>query len=151
MGIISSASGSSCWRGLDYYKSKKIRDIKKISDIEYISIASGTKEYNVSLNLEKPRKSTCNCPLANGKRIICKHIVATYFSVVPGSAKEFEDEQNRLQEEYEEYQENEYKNAINFIKKMSKKELVEELIYIFDYAPEWVYDNFIRRNDIDGK
>lgn len=30
MGIISSASGSSCWRGLYYYKSKKIRDIKKI-------------------------------------------------------------------------------------------------------------------------
>ena len=53
MGIISSASGSSCWRGLDYYKSKKIRDIKKISDIEYTSIASGTKEYNVYLNLEK--------------------------------------------------------------------------------------------------
>lgn len=29
MGIISRASGSSCLRGLDYYKSKKIRDIKK--------------------------------------------------------------------------------------------------------------------------
>ena len=56
MRIISSASGSSCWRGLDYYKSKKIRDIKKISDIEYTSIANGTKEYNVYLNLEKPRK-----------------------------------------------------------------------------------------------
>ena len=150
MGIISSASGSSCWRGLDYYKSRKIKDIKKISNIEYTSIAYGTKEYNVYLNLEKPRTSTCNCPLANGKRIICKHIVATYFSVVPGSAKEFEDEQNRLQEEYEEYQEKEYKNAINFIKKMSKKELVEELIYIFDYAPEWVYNDFIRRNDIEG-
>ena len=136
MGIISSASGSSCWRGLDYYKSKKIRDIKKINDIEYTSIASGTKEYN--------------CPLANGKRIICKHIVATYFNVVPGSAREFEDEQNRLQEEYEEYQENEYKKAVKFINKMSKKELVEELIHIFDYAPEWVYDDFIKRNDIEG-
>ena len=150
MGIISSASGSSCWRGLDYYKSKKIRDIKEISDIEYTSIASGIREYNVYLNLEKPRQSTCNCPLANGKRIICKHIVATYFSVVPGSAKEFEDEQNRLQEEYEEYQENEYKNAIKFINKMSKKDFVEELIHVFDYAPEWVYDDFIKRNDIEG-
>ena len=150
MGIISSASGSSCRRGLDYYKNKKIKNIKKISDIEYISVASGTEDYTVYLNLKNARKSTCNCPLANGKRIICKHIVATYFSVVPGSAKEFEDEQNRLQEEYEEYQENEYKNAINFIKKMSKKELVEELIYIFDYAPEWVYNDFIRKNDIEG-
>ena len=150
MGIISSASGSSCWRGLDYYKNRKIRDIKKISDIEYTSIVSGTEEYNVYLNLKKTRKSTCNCPLANGKRIICKHIVATYYSVDPGSAKEIEDEQNILQEEYEEYQENEYKNAIKFINKMTKKDLVEELIHVFDYAPEWVYDDFIKRNDIEG-
>ena len=150
MGIISSSSGSSCWRGLDYYKNKKIKDIKEISDIEYTSVVSGTKEYSVYLNLKNPRKSTCNCPLANGKRIICKHIVATYFSVVPGSAEAFEDEQNRLQEEYEDYQENEYKNAIKYINKMSKKELVEELVYIFDYAPEWVYDDFIKRNDIEG-
>lgn len=150
MGIISSASGSSCWRGLDYYKDKKIKNIKKISDIEYASVASGTKEYNVYLNLKNPRKSTCNCPLANGKRIICKHIVATYFSAVPGSAKDFEEEQNRLQEEYEEYQENQYKKAIKFIYKLSKKELVEELIHIFDYAPECVYDDFIKRKGIEG-
>ena len=150
MGIISCASGSYCFRGLEYYKSNKIKNIKQVSDIEYTSIASGAKEYSIYLNLKHPRKSTCNCPLADGKRIICKHIVATYFSVVPGSAKEFEDEQNRLQEEFEEYQENEYKNAIKFINKMSKKELVEELIHVFDYAPEWVYDDFIKRNGIEG-
>ena len=150
MGIISSASGASCWKGLDYYKSKKIKNIKKLNDMEYTSIVSGTEKYNVYLNLKNPRKSTCNCPLANGKRIICKHIVATYFSVVPDSAKEFEDEQTRLQEEYEEYQKKEYKNAIKFINKMSKKELIEELVYIFNYAPEWVYDDFIKRNDIKG-
>ncbi len=150
MSIISSASGTSCWRGLDYYKRKQIKNIKKISDIEYSSTVCGSKEYDIYLNLKNPRKSTCNCPLANGKRIICKHIVATYFSVVPNSAKEFENEQNRLQEEYEEYQENEYKNVINAINKMSKKQLVEELIYIFDYAPEWVYNDFVKRNDIEG-
>lgn len=148
MGIISCASGSSCWRGLDYYKDKKVKDIKKISDIEYTSSICGTKEYEVYLNLKNVRKSTCNCPLANGKRIICKHIVATYFSVVPNSAKEFEEEQKRLQEEYEEYKDSEYKNVIKFINQMSKDELVEELIHIFDYAPEWIYDDFIRRNDI---
>ena len=47
MGIISSASDSSCLRGLDYYKTKKIKDIKKISDIEYTSIVSGNEVYNV--------------------------------------------------------------------------------------------------------
>ena len=150
MKIISSASGSSCWRGLDYYKKNKIKNIKQISDVEYNSIAIGTNEYTVYLNLKNPRKSTCNCPLANGKRIICKHIVATYFNVVPNSAKEFEEEQEKLQEEYEQYQDNQYNNAIKYINRMSKKELVEELTYIVDYAPEWVYDDFIKRNDIEG-
>ena len=110
----------------------------------------GTNEYTIYLNLKNPRKSTCNCPLANGKRIICKHIVATYFNIVPNSAKEFEEEQEKLQEEYEQYQDNEYNNAIKYINRMSKKELVEELTYIFDYAPEWVYNDFIKRNDIEG-
>ncbi len=31
---------------------------------------------------------------------------------------------------------------------MFKKELIEELVYIFDYAPEWIYTDFVRRNDI---
>lgn len=148
MGIISVASGSSCWRGLDYYKSKKVKNIKKINDNEYTSVVGGSQDYNVYLNLEHPRSSTCNCPLANGKRIVCKHIVATYFSIISHSAEDFENEQNRLQEEYEDYQENEYKNAIKYIKNMSKAELVDELIYIIDYAPEWVYNDFIRRNNI---
>ncbi len=150
MSIITSASGSSCWRGLDYYKSQKIKEIKKINDNEYTSLVLGSKNYNVYLNIQHPRKSTCNCPFADGRRIICKHIVATYFSVVPNSAEIFEEEQERLYQEYEAYNEREYNNAIKCINKMSKKELVEELIHIFDYAPEWVYDDFIRRNDIEG-
>ena len=149
MGIIKSASGSSCWRGLDYYKSKKIRDIKKINDNEYTSIVSGNENYNVYLNLEHPRKSTCTC-LSFGKHIVCKHIVATYFSVIPNSAKNFEEEQKKLQQEYEEYEEKRYKNVINYLNKMSKKELIEELIYVFDYGPEWIYNDFVRRNDIEG-
>ena len=148
MGIISSASGSSCWRALDYYKLNKVKNIKQINEWEYESKVCGNEEYNVHLNLKKPRTSKCTCPLAAGKMIICKHIIATYLSIVPGSAKEFEEKQNRLQEEYEEYQKNEYKKVIKFINKLSKKELVQELLYIFDYAPEWVYSDFVNSNDI---
>lgn len=150
MGIISCASGSSCWWGLEYYKTKKVINIKQIGEEEFTSIVLGNNNYDVYLNIKNPRKSTCNCPLANGKRIVCKHIVATYFSVAPNSSSEFEKEQSELQEEYEEYQENEYRNAMIYINKMSKKELVETLIHIFNYAPEWVYDDFIRNNDIKG-
>ena len=83
---------------------------------------------------------------ANGKRIICKHIVATYFSAIPEEATNFEKEQTRLQEEYEKEQENEYDEAIKCLNKMSKKELVEELIQVFDYGPEWIYNDFVKRN-----
>ena len=146
MGIISLASGSSCWRGLDYFKAKKVIKLRKINDKEYTSIVSGTKNYNVYLNLEHPRKSTCDCPLAKGKRIICKHIVATYFSAFPEEAINFEEEQDRLQEKYEKEQEEEYNKAIKYLNKMSKQELIEELIHVFDYGPEWIYNDFIKRN-----
>lgn len=98
------------------------------------------------MDIEHPRKSTCDCPLANGKRIICKHIVATYFTIFPEEATNFEEEQNRLQEEYENEQEEEYGKVIKCLNKMSKQELIEELVQSFEYGPEWIYDNFVRRN-----
>ena len=64
MGVIECASGSSCWRELEYYKKEKIKNVKKLNHNEYTSIVSGNKDYNVYLNLDHPRKSTCNCPLA---------------------------------------------------------------------------------------
>ena len=146
MGIISLASGNSCWRGLDYYKSKKVTKLNKINENEYLSVVKGTKNYNVHLDIEHPRKCTCDCPFANGKRIICKHIVATYFSAIPEEATNFEEEQIRLQEEFEKEQENEYNEVIKYLNKMSKKELIGELIQVFDYGPEWIYNDFVKRN-----
>lgn len=146
MGIISLASGNSCWRGLDYYKEKRVVELNKINENEYSSIVTGTNNYNVHLDIEHPRKSSCNCPLANGKRIICKHIVATYFTAFPNEAVSFEEEQNRLQEEYEKEQEEEYDKAIKYLNRMSKQELIEELIQVFDYGPEWIYNDFVKRN-----
>ena len=40
MGIISLASGSSCWRGLEYFKNKKVTKLRKINDKEYTSIVN---------------------------------------------------------------------------------------------------------------
>lgn len=96
MGIVSSASGASCWRGLDYYKNKKIKNLKKINDYEFTSTAIGTNNYDIYLDVSHPRRSTCTCPLATGKRIVCKHIVATFFTAFPEEAKDFEKEQERL-------------------------------------------------------
>ena len=149
MSIISSASSSSSWRGLDYYKKNKINNLKKLNDFEYTSKVIGSETYNVYLDVSHPRRSTCNCPLANGKRIICKHIVATFFKVFPQEAIKFEKEQERLQEEYEDYQAKLYNKTQSYVKSLTKKELIEELSYILDYAPDWVYNDFVRRNDIE--
>lgn len=149
MGIISLASGNSCWRGLDYFKDKKVIKLNKINESEYLSIVNGSNNYNVYLNIEHPRKSTCDCPLAKGKRIICKHIVATYFAAMPEESVNFKEEQNKLQEEYEKYQDELYDKVIRYINKMSKKDLIEELVHMFDYGPEWLYNDFVRRNYIE--
>ena len=146
MGIISLASGNSCWRGLYYYKDKKIIELNKINENVYESVVGGTDNYNVHLDIEHPRKSTCDCPFAKGKRIICKHIVATYFAALPREAREFEEEQEKLQQEYEKEQDEEYDKVIKCLNKMSKQELINELIQVFDYGPEWIYNDFVKRN-----
>lgn len=107
MGLIDLASSNSLWRGIDYYQSKNVKKIKKISDDEYNSIVSGTEEYNVHIDINHPRKSTCTCPFADGRRVICKHMVATFFTIYPEEAEriikeeqEYEDEEERLFEEH---------------------------------------------------
>ena len=107
MGLIDLASSNSLWRGVDYYQSKNVKKIKKISDNEYNSIVSGTEEYNVHIDINHPRKSTCTCPFAAGRRVICKHMVATFFTIYPEEAEriikeeqEYEEAEERLFEEH---------------------------------------------------
>ena len=107
MGLIDLASSNSLWRGIDYYQSKNVKKIKKISDDEYNSIVSGTEEYNVHIDINHPRKSTCTCPFAAGRRVICKHMVATFFTIYPEEAEriikeeqEYEEVEERLFEEH---------------------------------------------------
>ena len=107
MGLIDLASSNSLWRGVDYYQSKNVKKIKKIGDGEYNSIVSGTEEYNVHIDINHPRKSTCTCPFAAGRRVICKHMVATFFTIYPEEAEriikeeqEYEEAEERLFEEH---------------------------------------------------
>ena len=116
MGLIDLASSNSLWRGIDYFESNKVKEVEKINDNEYKSIVSGSSDYYVFINLNHPRKSTCSCPFAEGRRVICKHMVATYFKIYPEEAKRLIDEQvaYEMEEEklYEEYY-NEVKEYVN--------------------------------------
>lgn len=90
MGYMECSNWNSRAKGLEYFKEKRVSNVEKINDNEYKGIVHGTADYNVYLDLLHPRKSTCNCPYANGKRIVCKHKIALYFTINPLEAEEYE-------------------------------------------------------------
>ena len=78
------------------------------------------------------------------KRIVCKHIVALYFTAYPEEAEriyresiEYEEEQEKLQEELDSKLE-------SYISKMRKSELEAALLQILYDGPEWQYNKFLR-------
>ena len=146
MKVVNIASGNSAWRGLNYFKEKKIIKYDKISDFEYKGKVKGSKKevYDIFLDIEHPRKSKCNCPHAKDRRVICKHIVALYFTIFPQAAENFIKEQEKAQEEYEEYQNVLYEKTIKYIYSMPKKDLQEALIAILNISPDFVYERFVR-------
>lgn len=148
MGLIECASGNSIWRGYDYYKEKRVSRLKKTGDTSYCATVrgSGDNKYDVTIDVAHVRKSKCSCPHADGKRTICKHMMAVYFSVYPKEAERLNQEALAYEEEKEKQQEELSDMLIAYIMKMKKAELQEALVEILFGGPEWQYDNFIQNN-----
>ena len=85
MGLIETASGNSVWRGMDYYKNHKVISWNRSGNATYDGVVSGSegKTYNVHIDTVHPRKSVCNCAFAAGRRVVCKHMIALYFTAEP--------------------------------------------------------------------
>ena len=151
MGLLECASGASVWRGYDYYKEKKVVSLEVTGENIYSATVAGSSSepYSVELHIDHPRKSKCNCPHADGKRIICKHIVATYFTVLPKEAERFYAEAMAYQEEEEKRQEEMSDKMIEYVSKMKKAELCQALLELLFDGPEWQYDRFIREHGLD--
>ncbi len=143
MGLKELSSYKSLWRGYNYYIQGKVVEIKKLSNDEFDVKVSNyeNKIYNIHLDLNHPRKSTCNCPHASGRRIICKHMMASYFTIFPEEAKEYIEEVERYEKEEEErfqqsiiMREERIKEIEKHLNKLTKKELKEKLLeYMIDY------------------
>ena len=149
MGILDIASGASVWRGYSYYKNGKVLAKQQLSETKFTGTLSGSNhaQYEVFIDIEHPRKSHCSCPHADGKRIVCKHQVALFFSFFPEEAEKYyrdvleyeayEAEEERRQEELDE-------KIIACIHRLSKREL-EDILYDVLYSSEdWVFDKFVR-------
>ncbi len=151
MGLLECASYASVWRGYDYFKNNKVLNFKKWEEgVFTATVAGSTKEpYSVEIYIEHPRKSKCNCPHANGKRIVCKHMIATYFSAFPKEAEKFYTDVIAYQEEAEKREEELADKVCQYVWKMKKDELQQAFLEMLFDGPEWQFDRFIREHDLD--
>ena len=152
MGLLECASAASVWRGRDYYEDKKVKNLTEISDGIFTADVIGTvsEPYNVNLDAVHPRKSTCNCPHADGKWIVCKHIVATYFTAYLEEVIRFDQECLKVQEEAEEWEEEITDRVQTYVLSMKKGELQQTLLELLFDGPDWQFERFIRDHDLDG-
>ena len=129
MGLIELASGNSVWRGMDYFNNKKVISWEKTGADTYGGIVSGSAKntYRVYIDKSHPRKSTCNCPFADGRRVVCKHMIALYFMAEPEAAKEFLREVEKWEAEEEARVQQHYEELKKYVKSLSKAELQDKL------------------------
>lgn len=154
MGLLNLASAASAWRGYEYYKSGKVKSCQKTDDGRYEGQVAGSnkRSYQVKIDLEHPRSSQCDCPHAAGKRIVCKHMVALYFSAFPEEAEDYYREVIDAEEEAEQEQERLENAVIEYVWKMKKADLQQALLQTLFEGPEWQFERFVRENlrECDG-
>ncbi len=130
MGLIEIASNNSVWRGMDYYEKKKVISWESAGVDSYNGVVSGSNQNNYFVHIDKvhPRKSKCNCPFADGRRVICKHMIALYFTVEPQAAKDFLKEVEEWEKEESEREKQHYEDLKKYVKSLSKEELQTMLL-----------------------
>lgn len=146
MSFYSIASNTSIWRGYDYLKKDKVLYCDKITKTEFVGVCEGGNEekYEIYIDTEHPKRSTCTCPHAEGTRRCCKHKIALFFTAFPNEAKMYYDELMEHEEEQERYYEeieSKLNSYIDSLKKNELKQLVYDLLY---NGLDWQYERFIR-------
>jgi len=145
MSLISLASNASVWRGYNYYNYKKVESYSKLNDSEYEASVKGSNNnlYKVTINLEHVRKSKCNCPHAAGTRIICKHMIALYFTIFPDEALNYIKKVEAEEREREIYEQQRYEEVAEYVNSLTVEQLKYELIRVLlDQDEEDYYDYY---------
>lgn len=129
MGLIETASANSVWRGMDYYEAQKVISWEQTGTFAYDGIVSGSEgnKYTVHIETNHPRRSTCNCPFAEGRRVVCKHMIALYFTAVPNAADDFLRQVEEWEAEEQEREKQHYEDLRKYVNQLSKAELRERL------------------------
>ena len=146
MSLLSASSEQSRWRGYEYFKAKKVSGLEKTGEDRYHAFVAGTgkEPYEVTIDLKHVRQSSCTCPHAAGRRIICKHMIAAFFTAFPQEAQDYYENILKAEEEWEEYQKELNDNLERYVHSLKKRELQELLLELLYSGPEWQLDRFIR-------
>jgi len=151
MGMIECTSGTSLWRGYDYYKENKVENLIETSPGIFSANVEGNsdKPYIVEIDVAHPRKSKCNCPHADGKRIVCKHMMAVYFAVFPEEAQRIYNEAIEYQEQEDKCAEELYEKVRQYVYKMKKSEAQQALLELLFDGSEWQFYRFVREHNLE--
>lgn len=143
MGLIDIASGKSVWRGLDYYERKKVISWEKTGPSTYKGKVSGSdgQFYDVEIDKAHPKKSKCNCPFAEGRKVICKHMIALLFTAEPKLAEDFIRELEEYEDEEELREQQRYEELRRYVYSLSKAEL-QRLYLDALVQQEWEDDRY---------
>ena len=143
MSVRTAASGKSAWRGYEYYCGDKVRSVIKLDDTHYggAVVGSAAEPYNVVIDLEHTRRSDCDCPFADGRRV-CKHMVALFFAAFPEEATQYKAEIDSAADEEERYREELTERIERYLNKLTKAELRELLLSLICELPEYELDRF---------
>ncbi len=134
MKLLNLASNNSFWRGIDYHHEKRIINWKEIGENCYQGKVRGSNNdtYDVTIDTTHPRKSVCNCPFVEGRRVICKHMVALNLWIFQEKEQQmmtYIEEQNKMYEqEYEQKMKEREEEIREYVMQLSKAELREKLI-----------------------
>lgn len=129
MSILTQASNKSLWRGLEYYEQGKVTRAEIADENTVTGEVSGSDGalYHITLNLAKPKLSTCDCPLASGRQIVCKHKVALYFATFPDEAAAFIAENGDIEDEMARREEKRRADIRRSASRLSKREMIDVL------------------------
>lgn len=132
MELLETASEKSVWRGLDYYERKQVISWKKSSGTTYEGKVKGSngEVYDVHVDTSHPKRSTCTCPFAQGRYVVCKHAVAVYFTANPQEAEKFLKQVEEWEQEEEEMACDREREIREYVDSLSPYELREELYNI---------------------
>lgn len=98
--MIDYAKPSTIDNGYKIYKNNKVLKKKQINDNQFIGyIDDLDNHHNVMINLDNPKTSYCDCNESKSK-IICKHMIALYFSISKIEAEIYD---KWIKDYYEEY------------------------------------------------